>query len=120
MLAAGGAVTGVYVYKSNAESKEEQAVHGVVNQLVNLPGAVRFGEILLKQTPGRDFSESLQGISERLKNNYGEFSIINIGAVLEQQIQAEFQANQFQLVDGWYLSKTEAELCLMAFMSSKV
>lgn len=119
LLAVGGVATGVYLYKSNTESKEEQAIHGVINQLVDLPGATQFGKILHKQVPGKVFTDSLKSISERLQHNYGEFSVENIGAVLEQQIQTEFRSNQFQLVDGWYLSRTEAELCLLASMVSK-
>ena len=119
LLVVGGAATGAYLYKSSTESKEEQAVHGVINQLADLPGAVRFGKILHKQASGKSFTGSLKSISERLQNNYGEFSYEDIGAVLEQQIQTEFRSNQFQLVDGWYLSRTEAELCLLASMVSK-
>jgi len=119
LLVVGGAATGVYFYKSSTESKEELAVNGVINQLADLPGAIRFGKILRKQASGKTFTDSLKSISERLQNNYGEFSYENIGAVLEQQIQKEFRSNQFALVDGWYLSRTEAELCLLASMVSK-
>jgi len=50
-LAIGGAITGVYLYKYNVAypEKRARALHGVIENLARLPGAVRFGKVFRKQ-----------------------------------------------------------------------
>ena len=63
---------------------------------------------------------SVKNISKRLHNTHGDFNHENIGEALELQIQKELQTNQIQLVDDWYLSRTEIDLCILAAINSKV
>ena len=114
----GGAIAGIQVYEINADNPGEQAVDGLIENLSQLPGAVRFGDFALNQQ-NNIFTESTASISIRLHNLYGDFNNTNIGKALEKQIQSEFHNREMQKVDGWYLSRTEADLCILASLTRK-
>lgn len=118
-LAVGGAITGIHLFRSYVKSSEEQAVYGVINNLSELPGAVRFGNISREQRKNNNSMETVISISKHLQSIHGDFHHENIGEVLEQQIQTELQTNQIHRIDGWYLTRTEANLCVLAAMISK-
>jgi len=118
-LAVGGAITGVYLYKYNVvyPKKRVRTLHGVIENLAELPGAVRFGKAFRKQQQeNKKAIESIKSISNRLYNIHGDFRQKDIGEALDQQIQKELRTNQIQLVDGWYLTTTEADLFALASM----
>jgi len=118
-LVAGGAVTGIYLYQSNVKSLRKKAVNGVIESLAQLPGAVRFGKRYRRQLQiNNKPMESIMSISKRLQNAYGDFNHETIGEALEQQIQIELNSNQIILVDSWYLTRSEAEICALASIAN--
>lgn len=121
-LAVGGSIAGVKIYKSKVVSpkKRLRAVQGVIENLAQLPGAVRFGDVFLEQQQKNNTPvETIESISRRLHNTHGDFRQNTIGEALEQQIQMELDANQLQLVDDWFLARTEADLFALASLASK-
>lgn len=121
-LAVGGSVAGVKIYESKVVSpkKRLRAVHGVIENLAQLPGAVRFGDIFREQQQKNNKPvETIESISRRLHNTHGDFRQNTIGEALEQQIQMELDTNQLQLVDDWFLARTEADLFALASLASK-
>ncbi len=121
-LAVGGVITGVYLYKFNVAypEKRARALHSVIETLAGLPGAVRFGNIFREQQQKNKKSmASAKSISRRLDNIFGDFRRNTIGEALNQQIQKELRSSRIQLVDGWYLARTEADLFALASMVKK-
>jgi hypothetical protein len=117
-LVAGGAVTGIYLFRSNAAGPGEQAINGLIDKLVKLPGAVRFGEMYRKQK-NNNVALSVKLVSDRLHKTHGDLRLDNIDIALEKQIQTELRTNQVYLVDDWYLTRTEAELCSLASLKKE-
>ncbi len=114
-LAASGTVAGIQFYRSNVASPGEQAVNGVIERLAKLPGAVRFGELFRKQQQKQKKPiASVKSISDRLHKAQDGIHKYIINEALENQIQIELRSNQVHLVDGWYLTRTEADLCALA------
>jgi hypothetical protein len=114
-IATGGAVTGVQIFRSKLVSPGEQAVNEMLERLAKLPGAVRFGEIFRKQQlKHQDSMTSAKSISERLFKDIGDLNHKSIEAALEKQIQIDLRTKQVFLVDDWYLTRIEAELCALA------
>jgi hypothetical protein len=114
-IATGGAVAGIQLYRSNIASPGELAVAGMVVSLAELPGAIRFGEVFRKQQQKQNKSiASVKNISDRLYKNQEDLHQDNIDEALEHQIQMELRTNQVYLVDDWYLTRTEADLCALA------
>jgi pyrimidine operon attenuation protein/uracil phosphoribosyltransferase len=117
-IATGGAVAGIHFYRSNKMSSAELAVNEIVERLVKLPGAVRFGEMFRKQhLKHHDSMISAKSISERLFKDIGDLNHKSIEATLEKQIQIDLRKKQVFLVDDWYLTRIEAELCALASLT---
>ena len=115
ILAVGGTVAGIYLYRSTVQNPAELAISEIASKLAELPGAVRFGEIFRKQLQKNGHAmKSLRRISSDLTDAHGDLRPDNVGNVLEQQIQTELRTNQVHVVDGWYLTKTELDLCALA------
>jgi hypothetical protein len=122
VLAVGGSIAGVKIYESRGVSpkKRLRAVHGVIENLAKLAGAVRFGDVFREQQQKNNNPlETIESISRRLHKIHGDFRQNTIGEALEQQIQMELQTNQLQLVDNWFLARTEADLFALASLASK-
>ena len=115
ILAVGSVSTGIYLYRSNEPSPEELAVVEVAGKLAELPGAVRFGETFSKRLrkDGQDI-RSAQSISSFLADTHGAFDSSTIGRILDKQILADLERDQIQRVHGWYLTRTELDLCALA------
>lgn len=120
-LVVGGGVAGFYLYKSNIPTPQEQAVGEVVSSLAKLPGAIRFGkkyrQLLQKN---KLHMSTISSISDLLFDAHGKFHRENINEVLEQQMQIELRENIVYLVDDWYLTRIEANLCALASLHSEV
>ena len=115
ILAAGGASTGIYYYRSNIKIREKQVIDNVISELSKLPGAVHCGKLYSMQITNNSLPlASVSGIRRKLRQITGGIDHKNIAEVLDKQIQIELQANQLIQVDGWYFTQTEAELCKLA------
>lgn len=120
ILAVGGAIAGIYLYRSTVQSPAELAVSEIVSRLAELPGAVRIGEKFREELQKNDHSvKSLRSISSFLVDVHGDLRPDNIGDILEQQIQIELRTNQVHVIDGWYLTRTELDLCALASVARK-
>lgn len=120
ILAVGGTIAGIYLYRSNVQSPAELAVSEIVLKLAELPGAVRFGEKFREELQKNDHPvKSLRSISSFLVDVHGDLRPDNIGNILEQQIQIELRTNQVHVIDGWYLTRTELDLCALASVARK-
>ena len=115
ILAAGGASTGIYLYRSNSKIREKQVIDNVISELSKLPGAVLCGQLYSMQIANNNQSViSMSEIRRKLRQITGDIDYENIAEVLDKQIQIELQANQVIQLDGWYFTQTEAELCKLA------
>jgi hypothetical protein len=114
-IATGGAAAGLQLYRSKLMNPGEQAVNDMLERLSRLPGAIRFGEMFRKQLPQHNKPDvSVKTISDRLYKTKEYLQGDIIDEALENQIQIELRSNQVYLVDDWYLTRTEAELCALA------
>jgi hypothetical protein len=115
ILAVGGATAGTYLYRSNVQSSLELAIGEIVSKLAVLPGAIEFGEKFREQLKKSGLpTKSLKTISSYLADVHGELHSGNIGYILEQQIQTELRTDKVHVINGWYLTRTELNLCALA------
>lgn len=115
ILAAAGASTGIYLYRSNSKIREKQLIDNVISELSKLPGAVLCGQLYSMQITNNNLPlVSLSGVRRKLRQITGDIDYENIAEVLDKQIQMDLQANQLIQLDGWYFTQTEAELCKLA------
>jgi len=120
ILVVGGAIAGIFLYRSTVQGPAELAVSEIVSKLAELPGAVRFGEKFREELKKNDHPmKSLRSISSFLADVHGDLRPDNIGDILEQQIQIELRTNQVHVIDGWYLTRTELDLCALASVARK-
>ena len=115
-IVSAGAAVGIQLYSSRKLSPGEQAVNELIGRLAELPGAVRFGEMYRKQQNRSGAEISAKSVSRRLTNYDEDMSQYNIEELLEKQIQIDLQTKQVYLIDDWYLTRIEAELCALAAM----
>lgn len=114
-IIAGGAVVATQSYRQNLVSPGEQAVNEMIEVLADLPGTARFAEMFLKQQLKYDHPvSSVKKVSARLFKNEVDIHKIDVASALERQMQIELRENKLLLVDDWYLTRTEAELCVLA------
>ena len=115
ILAVGGTVAGLSLYRSISHTPAEQALNEVVSKLARLPGAVRLGRIYRDELNTNNRSmRSLTDLSTSLTDAHGDFGPDDVGIVLDHQIQADLRTSQIYLIDGWYLTRTELDLCALA------
>ncbi|MFV1976491.1 MAG: hypothetical protein ACC651_12145 [Candidatus Scalindua sp.] len=115
VLVAGSAAVGIQFYRGNILSPGEKAVNAMIERLARLPGTARFAEMFLKQQLKYNHAaSSVRKISVRLFKDEGNLIKIDGPSALDKQVKIELRQNQFYLVDDWYLTHTEADLCVLA------
>lgn len=113
-IAVGGTAAGIKLYRSKTGSQGELALNEVVKRLAELPGAVRFGNMYRKQQKHSDSVTSVKSVSKRLFEPDVELNQKLVEQALEKQMQTDLAAKQVFLVDDWYLTRIEADLCALA------
>lgn len=120
LLTIGGSSAVIYELKKHHKKLRDQAVRTLVDDLSKQPGAIRIGKLLLHVEKDEKLQiQSITDIRKRFYHTHGHFGTSTIGEALDRQIQLEIDSDMLHKIDGWYLTKTEAELCMLAAMYSK-